>query len=143
MAGSYNRVILIGSLGRDAELRYTPGGAAVASLSLATTETWNDKAGQRQQRTDWHRIVLWGKAAESLGQYLIKGKQIAVEGKLTTNQWQDKDGHKRTTIEVRADRLVLLGSTRRETGRHVRDEEIGHGEPSTDVAPLTDDDIPF
>ena len=78
--GSVNKVILVGNLGRDAELRYTPGGAAVATLNLATTEKWNDKEGQRQEKTEWHRIVLWGKQAETLQQYLEKGKQIYVEG---------------------------------------------------------------
>ena len=85
--GSVNKVILVGNLGRDAELRYTPGGAAVATLNMATTEVWNDKAGQRQEKTEWHRVVLWGKSAESLNEYLTKGKQIYVEGRLQTRQW--------------------------------------------------------
>ena len=107
--GSVNKVILVGNLGRDAELRYTPGGAAVATLNMATTEVWNDKAGQRQEKTEWHRIVLWGKSAESLAEYLTKGKQIYVEGRLQTRQWDDKDGNKRYTTEIRGDRVVLLG----------------------------------
>ena len=107
--GSVNKVILVGNLGRDAELRYTPGGAAVATLNMATTEVWNDKAGQRQEKTEWHRIVLWGKSAESLAEYLTKGKQIYVEGRLQTRQWDDKDGNKRYTTEIRGDRIVLLG----------------------------------
>jgi single-strand DNA-binding protein len=107
--GSVNKVILVGNLGRDAELRYTPGGAAVATLNLATTEVWNDKGGQRQEKTEWHRIVLWGKQAESLQEYLTKGKQIYVEGRLQTRQWDDKDGNKRYTTEVKADRITLLG----------------------------------
>ena len=108
--GSVNKVILVGNLGRDAELRYTPGGAAVATLSLATTETWNDKEGQRQEKTEWHRVVLWGKQAETLSQYLQKGKQIYIEGRLQTRQWDDKDGNKRYTTEIRGDRIVLLSS---------------------------------
>src|ERR671920_13918 len=80
--GSVNKVILVGNLGRDAELRYTPGGSPVATINLATTEIWNDKAGQRQEKTEWHRVVLWGKTAESLNEYLTKGKQIYVEGRL-------------------------------------------------------------
>ena len=107
--GSVNKVILVGNLGRDAELRYTPGGAAVATLNMATTEVWNDKAGQRQEKTEWHRVVLWGKPAESLTEYLTKGKQIYVEGRLQTRQWDDKDGNKRYTTEIRGDRVVLLG----------------------------------
>src|SRR5260221_26550 len=108
--GSVNKVILVGNLGRDAELRYTPGGAPVATLNLATTEVWNDKtSGQKQEKTEWHRIVLWGKSAESLSEYLTKGKQIYVEGRLQTRKWQDKDGHEKNTTEVRGDRIVLLG----------------------------------
>ena len=107
--GSVNKVILVGNLGRDAELRYTPGGAAVATLNMATTEVWNDKSGQRQEKTEWHRVVLWGKTAESLSEYLTKGKQIYVEGKLQTRQWDDKDGNKRYTTEIKGDRVVLLG----------------------------------
>src|SRR3954471_5098706 len=94
--GSVNKVILVGNLGRDAELRYTPGGAAVATLNLATTEVWNDRNNQRQEKTEWHRVVLWGKQAESLQEYLTKGKQIYIEGRLQTRQWDDKDGNKRT-----------------------------------------------
>ena len=90
--GSVNKVILVGNLGRDAELRYTPGGAAVATLNLATTEVWNDKGGQRQEKTEWHRIVLWGKQEESLQEYLTKGKQIYVEGRLHTRQCDDQGG---------------------------------------------------
>lgn len=150
--GSVNKVLLVGNLGRDAELRYTPGGAAVATLNLATTDTWNDKGGQRHEKTEWHRLILWGKPAEALQEYLTKGKQIFVEGRLQTRQWDDKDGNKRYTTEVRVDRVVLLGGggQRGEGGRgadggqrHVRDEEIGHGEPSVQTEPLTDDDIPF
>ena len=85
----------------------TPGGAPVATLNLATTEMWNDKAGQRQEKTEWHRVVLWGKTAESLNEYLVKGKQIYVEGRLQTRQWDDKDGNKRYTTEIRGDRVVL------------------------------------
>ena len=107
--GSVNKVILVGNLGRDAELRYTPGGAAVATLNLATTEVWNDKSGQKQEKTEWHRVVLWGKQAESLQEYLTKGKQIYVEGRLQTRQWDDKDGNKRYTTEIKADRITLLG----------------------------------
>src|SRR6476646_946597 len=107
--GSVNKVILVGNLGRDAELRFTPGGAAVATLNLATTEVWNDKGGQKQEKTEWHRVVLWGKTAESVNEYLPKGKQIYVEGRLQTRKWQDKDGQDKYTTEIRGDRIVLLG----------------------------------
>ena len=93
--GSVNKVILVGNLGRDIELRYTAGGTAVATLNMATTDVWNDKSGQRQEKTEWHRVVLWGKTAESLAEYLLKGRQIYVEGRLQTRQWDDRDGNKR------------------------------------------------
>ena len=146
--GSVNKVILVGNLGRDAELRYTPGGAAVATLNMATTEVWNDKAGQRQEKTEWHRVVLWGKSAESLSEYLTKGKQIYVEGRLQTRQWDDKDGNKRYTTEIRGDRIVLLGGggggrggePRAATTASAATAESRRLESSE---PLTDDDIPF
>src|SRR5262245_32396522 len=145
--GSVNKVILVGNLGRDAELRYTPGGAAVATLNMATTEVWNDKAGQRQEKTEWHRVVLWGKTAESLAEYLTKGKQIYVEGRLQTRQWDDKDGNKRYTTEIRSDRVVLLSGGGRSAPADRGDGGIaapsGSGSSGPESAPLTDDDIPF
>jgi single-strand DNA-binding protein len=152
--GSVNKVILVGNLGRDAELRYTPGGAAVATLNMATTEVWNDKSGQRQEKTEWHRVVLWGKTAESLNEYLTKGKQIYVEGRLQTRQWDDKDGNKRYTTEIRGDRIVLLGGGGGGGGRgggggsRSGGADMGgggdFGSPGPETsAPLTDDDIPF
>jgi single-strand DNA-binding protein len=142
--GSVNKVILVGNLGRDAELRYTPAGAAVATLNLATTEVWNDRNNQRQEKTEWHRVILWGKQAESLQEYLTKGKQIYVEGRLQTRQWDDKDGNKRYTTEIKADRITLLGGG--SGGRGGGGMERGGGGPAMDeppAAPLTDDDIPF
>jgi single-strand DNA-binding protein len=150
--GSVNKVILVGNLGRDAELRYTPGGAAVATIHMATTEVWNDKGGQRQEKTEWHRVVVWGKQAESLSEYLTKGKQIYIEGRLQTRQWDDKDGNKRYTTEIRSDRIVLLsgggGGGRGAGGGASRSgEDMGGSQgsaPGPDVSePLTDDDIPF
>ena len=145
--GSVNKVILVGNLGRDAELRYTPGGAAVATLNLATTEVWNDKGGQRQEKTEWHRIVLWGKQAESLQEYLTKGKQIYVEGRLQTRQWDDKDGNKRYTTEIKADRITLLGGgggggRTQPTDRGGAAMSHGGGDEPP-MEPITDDDIPF
>jgi len=144
--GSVNKVILVGNLGRDAELRYTPGGAAVSTLNLATTEVWNDKQGQKQEKTEWHRIVLWGKQAESLQEYLVKGKQIYVEGRLQTRQWDDKEGNKRYTTEIKADRITLLGGGGGRSGGMDRggsqpSPSASHDEPPMD--PITDDDIPF
>src|SRR5215467_8607846 len=148
--GSVNKVILVGNLGRDAELRYTPGGAAVATLNLATTEVWNDRNSQRQEKTEWHRVVLWGKQAESLQEYLTKGKQIYVEGRLQTRQWDDKDGNKRYTTEIKADRITLLGGGGGGGGRGASAPmERGsapmahHGGDEPPMDPITDDDIPF
>ncbi|HKT79212.1 MAG TPA: single-stranded DNA-binding protein [Vicinamibacterales bacterium] len=145
--GSVNKVILVGNLGRDAELRYTPGGAAVATLNMATTEVWNDKSGQKQEKTEWHRVVLWGKPAESLAEYLTKGKQIYVEGRLQTRQWDDKDGNKRYTTEIRGDRVVLLGGgSGRGASMSSMDrggDHMAHGAPVEPSEPLSDDDIPF
>ena len=105
--GSVNRVILVGNLGKDAEVRSTSGGVSVSTLSLATTEVWKDKSsGDRVERTEWHRVVLWGKQAETLNDYLKKGKQIYVEGKLQTRKWQDRDGNDKYTTEIRSDRIV-------------------------------------
>ena len=143
--GSVNKVILVGNLGRDAELRYTPGGAAVATLNLATTEVWNDRNNQRQEKTEWHRVVLWGKQAESLQEYLTKGKQIYVEGRLQTRQWDDKDGNKRYTTEIRGDRIVLLSGMGGGGGRQQPRPAGGQSEDPM-IEPgseLTDDDIPF
>jgi single-strand DNA-binding protein len=109
--GSLNRVILLGNLGRDAELKYTASGAAVCSFSMATTEKWKGRDGQAQEKTEWHRVVLWGKAAESLAEYLTKGKQVAVEGRIETRTY-DKDGEKRYSTEIKADRVILLGGDR-------------------------------
>ena len=148
--GSVNKVILVGNLGRDAELRYTPGGAAVATLNLATTEVWNDRNNQRQEKTEWHRVVLWGKQAESLQEYLTKGKQIYVEGRLQTRQWDDKDGNKRYTTEIRGDKIVLIGGGGGGGGRtgggggYDRGGDSMGQAPGPDMSePLTDDDIPF
>jgi single-strand DNA-binding protein len=146
--GSVNKVILVGNLGRDAELRYTPGGAAVATLNMATTEVWNDKQGQRQEKTEWHRVILWGKQAESLQEYLTKGKQIYVEGRLQTRQWDDKDGNKRYTTEIKADRITLLGGAGGgrggEFGRSAdRAASAAGGPDEPPMEPITDDDIPF
>ncbi len=148
--GSVNKVILVGNLGRDAEVRYTPGGAAVARFSIATTEVWNDKSGQRQERTEWHNIDLWGKQAESLSEYLVKGKQVYLEGRLQTDEYTDKDGVKRKSTKVRCEKVVLLGSggggrggggyDRGASERSDRGSASSHDEISE---PLTDDDIPF
>jgi single-strand DNA-binding protein len=144
--GSVNKVILVGNLGRDAELRYTPGGAAVAKFSLATTEKWNDKSGSAQERTEWHNIDLWGKQAETLSEYLRKGKQVYIEGRLQTDEYTDKEGIKRKSTRVRCDRVVLLGSGGGGGGRGMDRGDRGGdhaSSPNDSPEPLTDDDIPF
>jgi single-strand DNA-binding protein len=147
--GSVNKVILVGNLGRDAELRYTPGGAAVSTLNLATTEVFKDREGQKKEDTQWHRVILWGKTAETLQDYLTKGKQIYVEGKLQTRKWKDKEGNDRYTTEVRGDRVVLLsGGGGGRGGDSGGGADRGSGDAATHAEPggsveLTDDDIPF
>ena len=144
---SVNKVILLGHLGADPEVRYTQGGTAVANLRIATNESYNDKtSGERIEKTEWHRVVAWGKLAEIVGQYLTKGRQVYVEGQLQTRQWQDKEGNTRYSTEVRASDLVMLGGDRRTTGggseSGATDEpqyaQVGGGE-----APPPDDDLPF
>src|SRR3954464_5840642 len=108
MSMSVNKVILVGRLGQNPEVRYTPSGAAVANFSVATNESWTDKSGQKQERTEWHRIVVWGKLAELCSQYLTKGRQVYVERRLQTRQWEDKYGGKRYTTEVIAATVQFL-----------------------------------
>ncbi len=105
-----NKVILIGHLGKDPELRYTPGGQPTASFSLATTERWTDKNGQRQERTEWHNIVAWGKLAELVNQYLKKGRAAYIEGRINTRSWDDRDGNKKYKTEIVANQIQFLSS---------------------------------
>jgi single-strand DNA-binding protein len=106
---SVNKVILVGNLGRDPELRYIPSGQAVANFTLATNDRWRDKEGNNQERTEWHRIVVWGKSAENCAQYLQKGRSVYIEGRLQTREWEDKDGNKRQTTETIAQTVQFLG----------------------------------
>ena len=112
MAEGLNRVTLIGNLGADPELKYTQNGQAVLRLRLATTESYMNRAGERQQRTDWHTCIVWGKRGEALNNILSKGRSICVEGRIQYRQWDDKDGNKRTSTEIVAQNIVLLGSGR-------------------------------
>ena len=109
MAGTYNKVIIVGRLGRDPELRYTPGGTPVANMPVATNEAYTDQEGNRQEKAEWHRIVIFGKQAENCSQYLSKGRSCLVEGTLQTRKWQDQQGQDRYTTEIRAFRVVFLG----------------------------------
>jgi single-strand DNA-binding protein len=112
MAGGVNKVILVGHLGADPDMRYTPSGQGVCELRLATSESWNDKNGQRQERTEWHRIVVWGKRAEVCSKYLAKGRQVFVEGRIQTRTYDDKDGNKRYITEIIANDVQFLGGGR-------------------------------
>jgi single-strand DNA-binding protein len=138
---SVNKVILIGNLGRDPEVRFTQGGTPVANFTMATTDRWNDPSGEKKEKTEWHRIVVWGKQAEVAGEYLRKGRPVYIEGSLQTREWVDRDGNKRYTTEVRAQRLQLLGRADDRTGGPAGGapaEEVG--EPAGGFA---EDDIPF
>ena len=108
MAG-VNKVILVGNLGADPEIRYTPGGTAVANFRIATTESYKNKEGQKEEKTEWHRIVTFGKLAEICGEYLNKGKQVYLEGRIQTSQWDDKEGNKRYTTEIVCNQMQMLG----------------------------------
>src|SRR5262245_38133997 len=150
--GSVNKVILVGNLGRDAELKFTPNGFPISSFSLATTDRRKDKDNNWQERTEWHRIKLLGKQAESLQDYLKKGKQIYVEGRLETRSWDDKDGQKKYMTEIIADRIQLLGSAGGGGGRGGYGGGGGsRGDDGTDPfddhgggpGEVADDDIPF
>lgn len=150
---SVNRVILVGRLGRDPETRYTGGGQAVANFSLATDESYRDRNGERQKRTEWHKIVVWGKQAEIAQQYLKKGSLVFVEGRIQSREWQDKEGQKRTSFEIVANNFRMLGGRSDSAPgaapapARAADEfdQGGHddaGSPS--AAPeISDEDIPF
>lgn len=153
MAG-INKVILIGNLGRDPELRYTQNGQAVVNFSLATTENWKDKSGERVERTEWHRIVAWGRTAELCAQYLSKGRTVYIEGRLQTNEWEDREGQKRKTTEIVATTVQFLGGPRgagdSPTPGGPQAPEAGYAPPSAapgpeggSDGPPPADDIPF
>jgi single-strand DNA-binding protein len=139
---SVNKVILIGNLGRDPEIRYTQGGQGVANFTLATNERWRDKEGQNQERTEWHRIVVWGKQAENCAKYLAKGRSCYVEGRLQTREWEDKEGNKRQTTEVVAQNVTFLGG--RDGAPRGAGADTGGPPPGGSMGPPAGgDDIPF
>src|SRR5947208_6321985 len=125
---SVNKVILIGNLGRDPETRYTTGGDAVTNLNIATSEQWKDKSGEKQERTEWHRVVLFGRQAEIAGEYLKKGRSVYIEGRLQTRKYTDKDGVEKYSTEIVGDRMQLLGG--REGGGAGGDVDFGSGSGS-------------
>lgn len=137
---SLNKVMLIGSLGKDPEVRYTAAGQAVAGFSMATSEKYKDKAGEWVERTEWHNITVWGKLAELAGEYLTKGKSVFIEGRLQTRKWQDKDGNDRYTTEIVADKMQFLSPKGMNTSESGRGSQERYNDNSN-FNP--DDDIPF
>jgi single-strand DNA-binding protein len=135
-----NKAILIGRLGKDPEVRYTPDGAMVTNFNLATDEQWKDKNGEKVQKTEWHRIVTFGKLAEICGNYLTKGKLIFIEGRIQTRSWEDKDGVKRFTTEIVAGNMQMLDS-RGQTKADGSSTDAGNANSGSGNAP--DDDVPF
>jgi single-strand DNA-binding protein len=158
MAGSVNKVILIGRLGKDPEVKYTQTGAPVARFTMATDEVFKDRAGEQQRRTEWHTIVAWNKLAEICGEYLTKGKQVYIEGSIRSRQWEDQSGNKRTSFEIVAREMKMLGS-KADSERTASAPASAGAAPSYDRAmpaddhsspseasgspEITDDDIPF
>lgn len=141
--GSVNRVILIGNLGQDPELKYTPSGVAVTTLNMATNEIWKDSDGNRQERTEWHRVVMWRRLAEIAGEYLKKGSKIYIEGKLQTRSWEDKDGQKRYMTEVVADNMTMLDSKGGDSGGGSSAPPKMESPPASDSDVVEEDDLPF
>jgi len=160
MSGSVNKVILVGRLGRDPEVKYTPSGAPVAKFSVATDEVFKDRSGEQQKRTEWHNIVAWNKLAEICGQYLTKGKQVYIEGSIRSRQWEDQTGNKRTSYEIIASRMQMLGSradneragaapspmperTSGPPAEHASFDRPPASEPPAEPPDITDEDVPF
>lgn len=147
MARGVNKVILIGNLGRDPEVRYTPNGVAVANITLATSEAWKDKqTGENQERTEWHRVVLFARLGEIAGEYLRKGSKVYIEGRLQTRKWQDKSGQDRYTTEIIGDSLQMLdskGAGSQSAMDHPATEKSSAEAPQMAGADSFDDDIPF
>ncbi len=133
---SLNKVQLIGHLGKNPEVRYTASGSAVANFSIATNESWIGKDGQKNEKTEWHNIVAWGKLGEICGEYLTKGKQVYIEGRITTRSWDDRDGNKRYTTEVKADNMIMLGGGG--SSNFSAESSVAEAPPSS-----IEDDIPF
>ncbi len=153
---SVNKAIIVGNLGRDPEMRYTQNNTPVATFSVATTDQWSDKNGERQERTEWHRVVAWARLAEICGQYLQKGKQVYIEGRLQTREWEDKTGQKRYTTEIVAREMQMLGRagdgparesySQQQPARQANQAEQGGGKEAFPEAPMPgadDDDLPF
>ena len=133
---SVNKVIIVGNLGQDPEARFTPQGTAVTNLSVATNESWKNQNGEIQDRTEWHRVVIYGKMAETASQYMQKGQMVYVEGRLQTNEWEDQNKNKRKTTEIRCDNFTMLG----------RRSDVGTVKNAQEPSPINEDDsddLPF
>jgi single-strand DNA-binding protein len=153
MAGGVNKAIIIGNLGKDPEVRFTPSGQAVCNFTLATNESWTDKSGNKQERTEWHRIVVWGKMGELCGEYLAKGRKAFVEGRIQTREWTDKEGKKNYTTEIVAQNVQFLGSRDGASAGPGKpkngEEDYGMPPPGADEAmaapspQVGEEDIPF
>ena len=153
MAGrSLNKVLLIGNLGKDPEVRYTSSGKAVATFTLATSQQWKDQGGTDQERTEWHRIVAWGRLGEVCGEYLSKGRQVYIEGRIQSREWEDQEGNKRTTVEIVANDMIMLGGRGAGGGRGRDDSPPSDRGPQggqqrrpdrSYEPPPPEDDIPF
>ena len=150
MSGSLNKVLLIGNLGRDPELKATPSGQSVARFSVATTETWKNQQGEKQSKTEWHNVVVWGKQAEVAEKYLRKGKQVLIEGRIQYREYTDQAGVKKTACDIRCDNFVMLGRLDDAPGRSSAAERGGADEyensgpmPPVPASSGYDDDIPF
>ncbi|HIB31877.1 MAG TPA: single-stranded DNA-binding protein [Candidatus Marinimicrobia bacterium] len=132
---SVNKVILVGNLGQDPDARFTPQGTAVTNLSVATNESWKDQSGEIKEKTEWHRVVMYGRMAETASEYMNKGQMVYIEGRLQTREWEDKNQVKRRTTEIRCDSFTMLGK-RSEVNQETRSNDQGE-------KPQTDDDLPF
>lgn len=142
---SINKAILIGHLGKDPETKFMPDGKAVANITVATSESWKDKSGEKQERTEWHRVSFFGKLAEIVGQYLKKGSQVYIEGRIQTRKWQDKDGNERYTTEIIGDEMKMLDK-KGDGGGYSADNSAPRNNPTAPIkqnAVAGDDDIPF
>ncbi len=135
-----NKVMIIGHLGKDPEMRYTPSGRPVTTFTLAVSRHWNSADGERHTETEWFNVVAWGNLAEICKQYLVKGQQVYIEGRLQTRRWDDKEGQKHTSVEVVASEMMMLGD-RREASAQPQDSEAAQAENST--APASEDEFPF
>ncbi len=141
---SVNIAIVVGNLGKDPEVRFTQSGRAVANFSLATNESWVGQDGNRQERTEWHNIVVWGKQAENCGQYLAKGRQVCVQGRIQTRKWTDQNGQDRYTTEIVAQRVDFLGGAGgARASQETQEQGFGDTTSSSFPSPPIDDDIPF